>query len=274
MKQILPNKLRLLYQRRNCGDLNNPACQQPNPPLGDFPSGWSGFADALHVDFKVPSEHLLNGQRFDGEMQIYYLNPVNRRLAVQVALIKATNQGYNYYFEEALEAFEEQYDADKEACLQSLGRRLKERSRDSLNTTTTSHDDFVHFQNMSHVETNRRLATVRRGLQTTPPIGVWNPQHEMLVPSIYFWRYEGSLTEPPCGEFVTWFISDKTMKISKDQLARMKHTLFTHIDQNCEQTSVHFDESVARPVQSAAGRPVWHCTRANFAPDTGIIQRQ
>ncbi|GKY95275.1 hypothetical protein MPSEU_000489500 [Mayamaea pseudoterrestris] len=263
MKQILPTKLRLLYQRRNCADLSDPHCAQPDPPKGDFPSGWGGFADVLHVDFKVPSEHMLNGERFDGEMQIVHLNPQVQRLAIQVALIKATNSGFNYYFEQALQAFEEQYQADQAECLQGLQRERNLNSHGNYNLT----DEY--YMNASNYTTDEQKSG--RRMQNSPSIGVWDPHHEMLVPSIYFWRYDGSLTEPPCGEFVTWFISDKVMKISKDQLRRMKHVLFTHIDQKCEPTSVQFDESVARPVQATAGRPVWHCTQDDFAADTGII---
>ena len=260
MKQILPNKLRLLYQRRNCPDTSDPFCANPDPPKGDFPSGWGGFADVLHVDFKVPSEHFLNGERFDGEMHIVHLNAQVQRIATQAVLIKATKNGFNYYFEEALQAFEAQYEADKADCLQSINRERKLQYQSEWNTTSLRKAPSTISKN----STSRRM-------QTTPSIGVWDPHHKMLVPSIYFWRYDGSFTEPPCGEFVTWFVSDTPMKISKDQLARIKHVLFTHIDRNCDLTSVHFDQSVARPIQSTAGRPVWHCTNEDFAPDTGII---
>jgi hypothetical protein len=208
-------------------------------------------------------------------MQIVHLNAPVQRIAVQVALIKATDTDYNYYFEEALQAFEGQYEADKADCMQTLRRKRGLQTEHKVNATkgrdyaVTWKDNSVNSNSSAvwdHLESQ-----ARRRMQTNPPIGVWNPHHEMLVPSIYFWRYDGSFTEPPCGEFATWFISDEPMRISKDQLARMKHVLFTHIDRNCELTSVHFDQSVARPIQSTAGRPVWHCTSDDFLPDTGIV---
>jgi carbonic anhydrase len=229
----------------------------------------------LHVDFKVPSEHLLEGERFDGEMQIVHLNPLIQRIAIEVALIKATDMGYNYYFEQALQAFEAQYEADKADCLRGVHHNRGRRSQEDTNTTIGK-KEFNEWDDVS-INGNRTIMDEqfttqgRRRQQTTPPIGIWDPHHAMLVPSLYFWRYDGSLTDPPCGEFVTWFVSDKAMTISTDQLRRMKQVLFTHVDRNCEQTSVQFDESVARPVQSTAGRPVWHCTSENYAPDTGII---
>ena len=48
-KEILPNKLRLRYERRPCGDWNDQACAEPDPPHADFPNGWGGFADVMHV---------------------------------------------------------------------------------------------------------------------------------------------------------------------------------------------------------------------------------
>ena len=96
---------------------------------------------------------------------------------------------------------------------------------------------------------------------------VWYPYDPMLIPTYWFYGYDGSLTEPPCTEFVSWFIMDTPMTISPAQLEQMKTILFTHVDSNCQPTSVQYDQSVARPIQESAGRQVWQCTRANFLPD-------
>ena len=74
-KQILSSKLRLVYERRPCQDIMDTVCAEPDPPTADFPNGWGGFADLMHVDFKFPAEHKINGESFDGEMQIYHLHP-------------------------------------------------------------------------------------------------------------------------------------------------------------------------------------------------------
>ena len=77
-KQILSSKLRLVYERRPCQDIMDTVCAEPDPPTADFPNGWGGFADLMHVDFKLPAEHKINGESFDGEMQIYHLHPGQR----------------------------------------------------------------------------------------------------------------------------------------------------------------------------------------------------
>jgi hypothetical protein len=117
-KRIESNKLRLVYPRRPCGDLTKVECQEPDPPQADFPNGWGGFADVLHVDFKVPSEHVLEGERFDAEMQIFHIHAGRRRLAAHSVLIRARDNGFNYYFQEALDAFLEEYDKNRELCMQ------------------------------------------------------------------------------------------------------------------------------------------------------------
>ena len=97
--------------------------------------------------------------------------------------------------------------------------------------------------------------------------GFFNPHDPMLVPSIHFFGYQGSLTEPPCGEFVSWFITDIPMEISFGQLEQMKRLLFTNVSPQCKSTSVHFRQSVARPIQDTFGRPVFRCTEDDFLAD-------
>jgi carbonic anhydrase len=255
VKIIDHNKLRLKYQRRNCPDRTKTECMEPDPPMADFPNGWSGETDTLHVDFKVPSEHTIEGQRYDAEMQVFNLHVDRRRTPVQAALIRATETGFNYYFEEVLKVFETQYQYDWQQC--NLKRQQQQSNRkmtESSGIPASTHGDVDEKSN--ELDKDRDLQ-----------IGVWDPFHSMLIPSIYFWRYDGSLTEPPCGEFVSWFVCDVPMEISLDQLERMKKVLFTHVDVNCKPTSTQFDHSVARPLQDRAGRPVWRCKTSDFVAD-------
>jgi len=138
-----------------------------------------------------------------------------------------------------------------------------------MEKTNVTQDHGVDFEFWEQFEIeDQELDELEKDIERGLQIGVWDPHHEMLVPSIHFWRYDGSLTEPPCGEWVSWFVCDKPMTISFDQLERMKKILFTHVDWDCKKTSVHNSEhSVARPVQDSAGRPVWKCTSSDFLAD-------
>jgi len=120
----------------------------------------------------------------------------------------------------------------------------------------------VTTSNLEHNE--QRNNKRQRVLKTSK----WYPYHESLIPTYYFYGYDGSLTEPPCSEIVSWFVMDTPMTISKNQLEQMKHILFTNVNgETCKETSVHYKSSVARPIQETGERQVWHCTRSNFVPD-------
>mmetsp|Transcript_23446 Transcript_23446/g.55553 ORF Transcript_23446/g.55553 Transcript_23446/m.55553 type:complete len:599 (+) Transcript_23446:335-2131(+) len=244
-RQILPSKLRLQYQRRPCADYENVVCSEPDPPHADFPNGWGGFADLLWADFKFPAEHRIWGEEFDGEIQLYHLHPGRRRLPVISLLMKVTDenqfdidQGHNEHLQAAINAFQDLYDDNKARCS----------------------DDSVSMKG----DQRRRKLT-----QSASSQGVWDPYHEDLMPTYWFYGYDGSLTEPPCSEIVSWFVMDTPMTVSKRQLAQLKHILFTNVDpdNSCNPTSTHYMGSVARPLQETHGRQIWHCTRDDFLPD-------
>jgi carbonic anhydrase len=264
-----------------------------------------GLLDLLHIDFKVPSEHTINGTRFDGEMQMFYLHPGRHRTPVASVLMKATKLGFNIELQEALDHFQIAYDKDMAACENFQMNVTKIPQEHSGNSTrlgrklgSDGHDDILSGTDLAESghsfgdrilqanETNQAPteapvvkpteaaaeAPTNQGNKTTSLVNetirtVWSPDHPLLVPGIYFYGYEGSLTEPPCGEFVSWKVLDTPMKISYEQLEQMKRLIFTHKSPDCKFTSRHYKESVARPIQDTADRPVWHCTSDDFAPD-------
>lgn len=252
-KRIESNKLRLIYERRPCADLEKKECQEPDPPHADFPQGWRGFADVTHVDFKVPSEHTIHGERFDAEMQIYHIHVPRRRVAAQSVLIRARKNGYNYYLQEALNAFQRVFNENYGLC------------RRRLRNTNTTEAPFGDYQSWAKFYTFGSFQEPwKRGYFQGGP---WDPHHIQLIPTIHFYRYDGSLTEPPCGEFVTWWVADAPMIIGLEQLEQMKQLLFLNVDENCERTSVHHKRSVARPIQQTNNRAVWKCSSSDFGPD-------
>lgn len=274
-KRIEPYALRLVYPRRPCADLTNTSCQQPHGPTADMPNGWHGIGDLIHIDFKIPSEHTIWGERFDAEMQLYHIYPSRGRVAVYTAMIRAQTNGYNYYLQAAINAFQSVYDENQARCGLKMRRerRLVSDFHRSIEANVTS--PFVDYETWADFSTPfdepgapHHDRERERELQTGGII--WNPYHEMLFPSIYYYRYEGSLTEPPCSEYASYWVADKPMNVSFEQLAQMKKIQFTNLDSNCKRASVQFAQSVARPIQNTNSRPVWKCTSANFVADPPI----
>ena len=257
--------------------LENVACQEPDPPFADFPNGWRGDSDTMHVDIKVPAEHQIYGEQFDAEMQIFHIHPDRRLLPAISILMKVTPNGYNSVFQEAIDVFQHEFDADQAECGRRLrqGRKMvsdfhsKVMSKDEEgNDSNKSERDY--YENWGDFST--RLddpSFVKEGEETQRRMAEkWHPYHPDLMKTVYFYGYDGSLTEPPCTEIVSWFIMDEPMTISQAQLDQMKNILFNHVDGNCQRTSVHFHKrGVARPIQDTNGRMVWHCTRNHFLPD-------
>lgn len=235
----MPSKLRLKYQRRPCKDvLNNIVCQEPDPPHADFPNGWGGFSDLLHVDFKFPSEHRILGEAFDGEMQIYHLHDGRRRLPVISVLMRAggddDSTSHNDYLQAAIDAFQYEYDTNMAHCAGAIAaarngddgsrrhRRLGHQDRNRTKTAAASHQHPANNNSASETLINAtfgsyesfdRYARLLEKKDDGSPSdfvderdqhhhrrmsGIWYPYHEALMPTYYFYGYDGSLTEPPC----------------------------------------------------------------------------
>jgi len=260
IKQIERNKLRLLYARRPCR-----SCREPDPPLADFPRNWAGLIDLLHIDFKVPSEHTIMGERFDGEMQLMYLHPGRMQSPTVAVPMKATKTDFNPELQRALDEFQEQYQQDYDECVGILNhaRRMGKVTEEEAEEILSVHSELDY---LSH-ESGERMLQTNATANETESRSNWDPHHPLLIPSVHFYGYEGSVTEPPCGEFVSWRVMDAPMLMSFEQLNQMKRLIFSHLSPQCTRTSVHYRESVARPVQDRGNRTVWRCTEEDFLPD-------
>jgi Eukaryotic-type carbonic anhydrase len=189
------------------------------------------------------------------EMQIFHLHPGRRRLVAQAVVMRAQRDGYNYYFQAALDAFQKEFDSRLETCQK---RRRNNMADDHNNNNYDDYESWAKFYTFGGVGPRERFDFDG---------GTWDPHNFMLVPTIYFYRYDGSLTEPPCGEYVTWWVADRPMTIGMDQLEQMQRLLFWSLDPDCHRMSVQHGRSVARPLQKINNRPVWRCTPSNFGPD-------
>ena len=134
---------------------------------------------------------------------------------------------------------------------------------------------------MEETKEERGEELLRRNLQVTAGQNTWDPYGPggNIMNSIHFYGYSGSLTEPPCSEFVEWHVMDTPMLVSREQLDQMRRLLFLNEEEDnvsgqCVRTSNHFNGlAVRQPVSNAAATGkqddprVHRCTCRDFLSD-------
>mmetsp|Transcript_17435 Transcript_17435/g.36525 ORF Transcript_17435/g.36525 Transcript_17435/m.36525 type:complete len:544 (-) Transcript_17435:39-1670(-) len=273
MKQILPNKLRIVMAPRTG--------EEPDPPMVDFSSNGRGITDMTNIDIKIPSEHTVCGRRFDAEMQYFTYHPGRHKfVAVSFFLEASPTNPRNEHLQKMIDAFRREYNRDKKKCEEKMkmmssaahsfasggtNRMLEDNS--TLYEGFFQDDDWHEYATEESTinsisEEYNQSSSIQRELSMK-----WHPFHPDIQKTVHFWGYDGSFTEPPCtSDSVSWKIMDVPTPISEFQLLQFKQILFNHVDENCRRTSVHnSDGSVARPTQKST--KYYKCTRDNYVSD-------
>ncbi len=239
-------------QRRPCGDVESNSCQQDEPPMADYPtysSSKTDFSDLLTYDIKVPSEHSIEGEYFDAEIQMLHVHTGDARISSIGIVIQAKSDSHNCEFQKLIDRFKYEYNNNADVCERRRARNLR-----SLNDL----DKFVDNRDAGDSPFVRQMSG-----------GGFDPYSEDLFPTMFFYRYDGSITEPPCKD-ITWWVLEDPVIIDTDQLEDIQRILFTHVDENCHKTSVHNeDQSVARPTFPLGDdREIEYCPDGSFISDT------
>ena len=258
IKRIDPNKLSIIMNRRACLDVDIEECNVDRAPVSDYPrysSGQTHFSDLLQWDLKVPGEHWLDGESFDAEIQMLHAHLSSPRVSSIGIPIRATENGFNAAFQEILDQFQLTYDADKARC---EAKKSSRRRAAGMADVDLAKDD-KHHTPFGDPDSARKLQLSSKE---------FNPYSIAFLTTIFFFRYDGTTTDPPCV-FLTWWVMSSPMRISFEQLDQAKHLLFTHVNGDCEKTSVHnADQSVARPLQKRADDQfVMECKEGDFKAD-------
>jgi carbonic anhydrase len=206
----------------------------------------------MNYDIKIPGEHTLEGVAFDAEIQMLHVHPgdVPRMGSIGIP-VRATNEtaGYNSEFQMIINQFQMLYDSHAATCARR--RNLRQRQAD---------DDDDDNNNDNDKDDNDKEPIPDDPVVVNRP-NKFDPYQPALMPTMYFYRYDGSITEPPCKD-ITWWVMMEPMIISHRQLDQLKMILFTHVDpeQDCRRTSVHnADQSVARPLYDRGDREIQKC---------------
>ena len=249
--------------RRKCLDLADDECGALRPPTADFPN-WSStlthYSDLLNLDIKVPGEHTIRGETFHAEIQMLHLHLEAGRMGYIGVPIRAQHGGFNQEYQDLLDHFQTVYDEDLAACNNTGSRRLRA-AGDSLRS---------NFNNITKKVPQRLLQSGKS----------FDPYTDFMK-TVFFYRYHGSSTEPPCFP-ITWFVMTTPLIIDVAQLRHTRTLLLTHVvvdaaphQHHCRKTSVHnAEQSVVRPIQPLGivppvnkRREVMLCQGGDFLPD-------
>lgn len=244
--------------------MESSACKQNGPPTADYPrysSTATSYSDLINYDIKIPGEHTIKGESFDAEIQMFHIHPTANRQSSIGVLVRATHDGYNSEFQEIIDEFQMLYDDHAGECARRklafwdfLETEGSSPTKDPTKAPTEAPTNSPTRQPPHH--TRNKLHDVK-----------FNPYSEALMPTIFFYRYDGSITEPPCKD-ITWWVMTDPMIISFSQLNQIKRILFTHVNQDCQPTSVHnADQSVARPIYPRDTREIQDCSVGSFLSD-------
>jgi hypothetical protein len=223
-----------------------------------------------NLDVKVPGEHTIEGERFDAEIQMFHTHLVNARLSSIGIPVRARDDGHNEEFQAVLDEFQAVYDSDAREC-QLSRRRLRTPAAERFPLSSRSNGSTKRDGEEGGGGGGLGFSTpsddpeLARRLQRE---GRFNPYGPAFMPTIFFYRYDGSITEPPCTP-ITWWVMNEPMIISRAQLSQIKYLLFTHVDGSCRKTSVHnADQEVTRPIQPLGdNRDIQKCVPGDFRPD-------
>ena len=224
--------------------------------------------DVSHADFKIPSEHTICGKRYVGEFSIYFIHPIRKQrlvLSIMIDLYPSDSEKMNRHFQKLINKWQEVFDENHLNCVNNRNKGRKHVRRMEKKEALTNATSPI-MRELSHQRYNVSNYYVY-GKKVSKSSKPWSPFHRDIVRTHYFYAYWGSLTEPPCSDEVTYRVLLEPMLISVEQLDQLRSILFDQVDNQCRRTSVHYNGSVARPLQEQQNRPVWKCTSVNFRSD-------
>ena len=145
-------------------------------------------------------------------------------------------------------------------------------------TARRAADDIEHRDGRDSNATNRRSRRVEDAVEgdgtnaTLEEEEIRGPRRKMfpydIWPTIYFYRYQGQLTAPPCSEIVVWRILDEPLLISRKQYKQLARLLTGYIDpETCEAASAVSPRGENyRPLETinAEKQEMTHCTKKDF----------
>eukprot|EP00588_Corethron_pennatum_P012441 CAMPEP_0194273762 /NCGR_PEP_ID=MMETSP0169-20130528/7034_1 /TAXON_ID=218684 /ORGANISM="Corethron pennatum, Strain L29A3" /LENGTH=342 /DNA_ID=CAMNT_0039016809 /DNA_START=126 /DNA_END=1154 /DNA_ORIENTATION=+ len=239
-------------------------CKRPTVDLSDS----FHMRHASLVRVKVPSEHTMEGRRFDGEVVISHMDN---------ALVADRNNRLEHVTNISvfLDAQGDKDDPWLEKMLVRWERTAKEQQQRCGVASAAFDADLSFVGTRKHDITQRDSSLFKFAAADRPARNGTAPAARRLKTkrwflhspwrNVYYYGYKGGLTQPPCTPNTFWYVSDRPQRISRGQLDRVYALLAGYLDQNCALgTYGDRDGGVARELQSSRGAKVFHCDARDY----------
>ena len=97
---------------------------------------------------------------------------------------------------------------------------------------------------------------------------------KLLPKNNTFWYYEGSLTTPPCGEWVNWYVSKKVLPISRAQLQKFKSLWVTDAFTPMMKTGYKNSSDMTEPIHQGNNRNIQPLNPVNSSNSSQTTDRR
>lgn len=231
----------------------------------DFSMGFPEPWHLVYTDFKVPSEHMMDGKRYDAEIvlaHIYSVDKPNKHIGKVAVMLEAGDESDFYDFLDLyIRRFRKERRLVKEACKAGIATNSTspQPGRRSLLRSTYP----ASFQNLTdevELMEQRELTSKPRNQQVfrrSFHVYDWLKK----VDTEYYFRYEGSQGVPPCLEEVHWRVMKDPIRVAPSQIAWLERLTANRIDPTtCEPSTAgrrrdpsdenNITVDVNRPIQS------------------------
>jgi len=281
--------------------LNDRHCERPTI---DLPNGYPYRWHAHRIEIHLRAEHVLDGRRYDGELQMNHLGQKDQKR--KVSTVSAMLDASGWEDDPKLQAYIDTWQAYADKIQSDCSRRkLGEASQARRPPTYTSSgfssgvggdaddaentlyspmtakraaDDIDHRDGSNGNASNHRSRRTEDAVEKdgsdleSREEEVRGPRRKMfpydLWPTIYFYRYQGQLTAPPCSEIVIWRVLDEPLLISRKQFKQLGRLLTSYVDpETCEGASAVSPRGENyRPLESInhEKQEMTHCTNRDF----------
>lgn len=243
--EVLPHALRVHFPEFDDDLKDEPRAKVDWPPSSDF-SNLSDREPAVYMDVKIPSEHYMYGKQYPGELHIGH-RYTNKIVYIGV-MIDVKGNETNTQFDQFIKEWEEI----------AWQRKFNCENGDGDNKASYSRKHPILLPNEMK--------------------SIWGKEGKRsdfdlfsMLPTVYYFGYEGSYTAPPCVERVHWRILDLPIYISQEQYLRLQSLFMDSLTEDCAKNEVAFQGRVNRPLQTHKNKnDVWHCSAKYWKPKHAV----